>query len=851
MAALVERDSQLEMLHGIAQNSVLQGGLAFVLGEAGHGKTSLVDAFVGSLDHRFRTVSLSCEPLGRPLAFGPLLATSDPLSSAVRDELDRGGVRPSVYKAMLEMVGAEQTVLIVEDIQWADEATLGLVRHLARHVAGTSSVIVVTLRPEEIDPAHPFQVVTADVGRLATRIELPPLSVEGVRQLTVGTPHDPIEVHAATLGNPFFVEEIVRHSETDIPATITAAIEATTGSLSVEARKVVEMIALTADGIDLALLADREDAVDLACRRRLLVVSEGRVRCRHDLIRAAVSRGVPPARSNRLHHSIFHLFQRDTSGLVRTAELAYHSHFGGLGPEAAKYSVEAARTAARAGSHREAALAYGWAYQHRRAIDAGDLPGVLRAAAYEHLLVNDFLTALEIAQTLLVIATSVLERGEADSWVAFFAARQGNTALAEHHSTRAISALQQFGPSVALARAEAVRAVIPLARGAADEAIGLAEKAVATARACGAKAVEADALITLGRALVHEGREEGLESIEEGGRVAREVRSLDAAARAVYHLGTLPFLKMRLVEAVTQMDEGLRYLASEELDAWYVALEVTRAHISVIQGDWAAAADALGRVLPRSTCLSTEAEAALVEARRLMRLGEPAAPAALDLALSRADLGVGYDEDVLATELAMEAAWLGLLDQGAAADRYARMANAALKADDRWSLSRLAFWALRLGIDPPAGPLRGPVDDEIAGDPIKAALRWKEGGYPVEAAIVDAFTPGASLRDVFADLERHGAHGVADGLRKRLREQGVSGIPRGVQQATEAHPAGLTARQHDVLALIAAGYSNDAIAAELFISAKTVSHHVSAILTKLGVDSRLQAASLAHSNAWV
>lgn len=851
MAALVERDSQLEMLHCIAQNSVLQGGLAFVLGEAGHGKTSLIDAFVGSLDHRFRTVSLSCEPLGRPLAFGPLLATSDLLSSAVRDELDRGGVRPSVYRAMLEMLGAEQTVLIVEDIQWADEATLGLVRHLARHVAATSSVIVATLRPEEIDPAHPFQVVTADVGRLATRIELPPLSVEGVRQMAAGTPHDPAAVHAATLGNPFFVEEILRHPDTDIPATITDAIEATTGSLSAEAREVVEMIALTADGIDLDLLADREDAVDLACRRRLLVVSEGRVRCRHDLIRAAVSRAVPPARANRLHRSIFHLFQTDTSGLVRTAELAYHSHFGGLESEAAKYSVEAARTAARAGSHREAALAYGWAYQHRRAIGAAHLPGVLRAAAYEHLLVNDFLTAIEMAQALLMIATSDLERGEADAWVAFFAARQGNTALAEQHSTRAISALQPFGLSVSLARAEAVRAVIPLARGAADEAIGLAEEAVATARACGARAVEADALITLGRAFVHDGREEGLESIEEGGRVAREVRSLDAAARAVYHLGVLPFLEMRLDEAVTQMDEGLRYLASEELDAWYVALEVTRAHISVIQGDWDAAADALGRVLPRSTCLSTEAEAALVEARRLMRLGESAALAALDLGLSRADSGVGYEEDVLATELAMEAAWLGLLDQGSAADRYARMADAALKVHDSWALSRLAFWALRLGIDPPAGPLRGPVESEIAGDPIKAALRWKESGYPVEAAIVDAFTPGASLHEVFADLERHGAHGVADGLRRRLREQGVSGIPRGVQQATEAHPAGLTARQHDVLALIAAGYSNDAIAAELFISTKTVSHHVSAILTKLDVDSRLRAASLAHTNAWV
>lgn len=851
LAALVERESQLETLQGLARDSVQGGGLAFVFGEAGHGKTSLVKAFVGGLDHRFRVVSVACEPIGRPLAFGPLVATADVLPQSVREELDGGGVRPAVYREMFGLLRSEPTVLVVDDIQWADEATLGLVRHLGRQMAETSSVLVVTVRPEEIDPAHPFQVVMADIGRLATRVDLPALTLEGVRQLTAGTSLDPVTVHAATLGNPFFIEEIVLHPDAEIPETVAVSVEATVASLSKAAREVVEMVALTADGIALALLAAHEASVDAACRRRLLVVADSRVRCRHDLIRTAVASSVPPARARRLHGSIFELLRQDTSGLVRTAELAYHSHAGGLEVEAGRYSVEAARTAARAGSHREAALAYGWAYQHRTVIDPSLLPAVLRAAAYEHLLVNDFLTAIQMSQTLLQIAGTDAERGEADAWVAFFAMRQGDIALAELHSTRAIAALEAGGPSVALARAEAVRAVIPLVRGAADESVALAEAAVATARACGARAVEADALITLGRALVHEGRPEGLRVIEEGGSIAREMRSLDAAARAVYHLGTLPFLEMRLADAVDQMDDGLRYLASEELDAWYVALEVTRAHIAVLRGEWEAAADALGRVLPRSTCLSTEAEAALVEARRLMRLGDPAAVAALDLGLSRADQGVGYEEDVLATEVAMEAAWLGLIDEGAAADRYVRTIDVARQVEDSWALSRLAFWALRLGLDPPPGRLAGPVEDEVVGDPIKAAVRWKEGGYRSEGAIVEAFTPGASLREVFGELERLGARGVADGLRRRLRAHGVAGIPRGVQQPAGMHPAGLTARQQDVLALIAAGCSNEAIAAELFISKKTVSHHVSAILAQLGVESRVQAAALAHSNAWV
>ncbi|HVR34100.1 MAG TPA: LuxR C-terminal-related transcriptional regulator, partial [Acidimicrobiia bacterium] len=819
--------------------------------EAGHGKSSLLGAFLSTLDHRFRLLVGGCEPLGQPLAFGPLFDLLDELPSSVADELRSGAARPVIYRQMAECLSDSPTVLVIEDVQWADEATLGLIRQLGRRVADTSSVVIATCRPEEIAPAHPFRVVLADVGHLAVRIDLPALSEVGVMALTDGTELDSGLVHAATLGNPFFVEEIVRNPDQAVPDSIADAILARVASLSPTSREVLELVSLTPDGLELDAAATREIEIDSLCERRLLTVTDSKMRCRHDLIRATVEESVPPARRRRLHADIVGFLEGTSAGHQREARLAYHSHAAGLDARAAEYCVTAAAAAASVGAHREAARSYGWALEHRSAFGADQLAAVLRSAAYEYLLINDNDQALEVVTELLGLASDPLERARAEGWVALVATRGSMPELAERWARSAAAVLEPRGPSVDLARAQTVLATVELMTGHWSAALITGQIALDTARKAKTPACEADALITVGTAMVLDGRPSGFDLIEEGGAIARGVRSLDSAARAVNNAGTLSFREMNLQEAAQRMDRALDYLAAEELDAWYVAVDTTRAHISVLEGDWDSAAAALERVLPRQTCRSTEAEARLVAALREMRMGAAQSLATLDLALARTDLSGTYSEEVLAGELAMEAAWLGLIDIGAAADRYTRMLSRALEAGDVWAQARLGFWALRLGLEPPEGPLPGPVGHEMLGDAGKAAAAWRESGYRVEAAITEAFTEGASLRDLFTDLEAMGATGVIEGLRRRLRQHGVGGVPRGVQQAAAHHPAKLTDRQQEVLELMAAGLSNEGIATELFISPKTAAHHVSAVLSKLGVGSRAQAASVAHANGWL
>jgi DNA-binding CsgD family transcriptional regulator len=240
-------------------------------------------------------------------------------------------------------------------------------------------------------------------------------------------------------------------------------------------------------------------------------------------------------------------------------------------------------------------------------------------------------------------------------------------------------------------------------------------------------------------------------------------------------------------------------------------------------------------------CASSRSERAVALATLLGRIGDEGAAKAVEEAIAETDAAATYVERALGTALALEAAWLGLFDEADALTRYRSLLGMSALAGDPWTRERLGFWAIRLGVAPPGDPLPGPVGLEAAGDGAAAARMWEKLGYPVEAAVTAAGVPGAALNESFTLLDEIGAVGVSAALRRRLRQLGVRGVPRGDRPSTSQHPDGLTRRQAEVLALLAKGMTDAAIARELFISARTASHHVSAILRKLGVANRGEA----------
>jgi DNA-binding CsgD family transcriptional regulator len=170
----------------------------------------------------------------------------------------------------------------------------------------------------------------------------------------------------------------------------------------------------------------------------------------------------------------------------------------------------------------------------------------------------------------------------------------------------------------------------------------------------------------------------------------------------------------------------------------------------------------------------------------------------------------------------------------------------AVERGDGWSCGELALWLRRAGeLERVPANTAQPYARSLAGDARGAAAAWSALGFPYDAA--DALTDGDddARLEALGVFDGFGAARAAAHLRRRLRSDGVQKIPRGPRAASRQAPAGLTPRQAEVLELVATGATNAEIAEQLVISPKTVDHHVSSVLAKLGVGSRREAARIA------
>src|SRR5690242_19591215 len=216
MTRLIERDGLLAQLVAARRDG---GMLLLVGGEAGVGKTALVRAFTGELDGR--VLLGACEHLGTPAPLGPLVDVAAQIGGPLAGDIDAGRDPRRVALTLLEELRAP-AVLVIEDVHWADEATLDVVRVLGRRLAATPSLVVVTYRVDEAVDHHPLRGLLGDLASAAAvaRLEVPPLSLEAVRALAEPHAADADAIHALTGGNPFFVTELLASGADSVPATV-------------------------------------------------------------------------------------------------------------------------------------------------------------------------------------------------------------------------------------------------------------------------------------------------------------------------------------------------------------------------------------------------------------------------------------------------------------------------------------------------------------------------------------------------------------------------------------------------------------------------------------------------------
>ncbi|SRR5580765_1627912 len=862
---ILERVEPLRAVAGYLEEARAgHGRLTFVAGEAGIGKTTFVTQAIADAAGHAKVAIGACDGSATPAPLGPL---TEMLAQLPAEVWPAGATRHTVFSLLVDALRApkqiEPYLLVIEDAHWADEATLDLIRHLARRVDHCRALILVTYRPEDARPASGLRVLLGDTASAAgiRRIDLPPLSRAAVVELVAdharatpeAAPVDAAHLHDLTGGNAFFVTEVLSAGGSRAPATVRDAVMARVARLDESGQRALEVVALAGSRAETGLLEDllRDGLTtfDEAIDRGLLRMNASHVTFRHELGRLAVADSVPAGRRIHLHRRLLAELRRRGADPAR---LAHHADAAGDSEAVLEFAPAAGARASSLGAHREAVDQYRRAVRHARTLGDERVPASSRAQllwslGYELYLTDRIEEAIDtVSQARLIWEATGDPVRVGDAWrclsrLSWFAGRNDT---AEDQARTAIEVLESTpsaAATVELALAYSNRAQLRML---ASDLAGTREWGQRTLElvdelddGAGRTEVRVHALNNLGTIELAVGDPDaGAALLLESLSGARRADLHEHAARAYCNLASTAVLQRRHDDADRYLVEGIDYCIDRDLDTWTLYLQGWKATHHLDRGEHEASRRMAETVLRRGDLASIGVIEPLVTLAQLTaRLGEPdperftdrAAELAKDMRevqriapviAARCEVAWVSGHPERAQEIATEA-WPGIAD-----------------ADCTWNRGAIARWCV--GIDDGGRPVAAPFAAESAGRWREAADLWGALGCPFESGLALARSGERDLiTEATSIFERIGAHGAADRARALLRAHGWA-APRATRPSTRANPAGLTPREAEVLTLVEDGLTDAAIAARLFISSRTAEHHVAAILAKLGVSSR-------------
>lgn len=828
-----------------------EGRLIFVGGEAGVGKTALLRRFCEAQPASVRVVWGACEPLRTPRPLGPFIDVAESVGGRLA-ELVSGGARPhEVATGVLQELRMRPTVLVIEDAHWADEATLDVLVMLATRIGSCPALVLASFRDDELDHSDQLKIVLGELRGGMPRIKLDPLSPAAVAEMAASHGVDAEELYVRTGGNPFFVIEVLAAGGAQIPETVRDAILARTIRLSEPARALLDAVAVVPGQVELWLLellaGNLNPGLDECLSAGMLRAGSTHVAFRHELARQAVEETTSPVRRLALHRTA--LAELDTH-LPDFARLAHHAEAAGDVEAVLRWAPLAARNAAAVGAHRESAAQYERALRVGHRLGAEDRAELLRRLTNEYWMTDQFSAAAKAQREELELRRLLDDQlGEGDalrtlSRLMFFA---GNVQEGEARALEAIELLERLEPGHELAMAYCNLSQRRMVLHDLEQARMWGERALELARRLDDVEAVVYALLNIGAAESQEDVEGGRTKVREALALAQANGLEDYAGRAFSSLLLDAARTRDLALAGRYLGPGLVYCDERGLDTWRLYLLACRAQLELDQAHWDAAAEAASLVLrdprsatyPRGIALTV---LGLVRARR----GDPEASAPLEEEWELAQRTEEPERIARIAAARAEAAWLGGGTETVAADTDGAM-RLALRFGLRWAAGDLAYWRRLAGVEEALAPesLAEPYAHWAAGEWRRASELWHALGCPYEAAVALADGDGTAMREGHEQLLSIGAARAAAVVARRLREIGVRSVRRGPRPTTRENPAGLTDRELEVLALLAEGLRNAEIAQRLVVSAKTVDHHVSAVLRKLEVRTRADAAVVA------
>lgn len=843
---LLEREADLSLLHEAALDVARGGRVALITGEPGVGKSSLVASFLRGLPAERPVWFGRCDDL---IAARPLGAVREAIRSAAGAPtelllaLERGSVTDVMVGLQEALASGPAAVFVVDDLHWADDATLDVLGYLVRRAAALPVLFVGSYRSGEVAGNESLRRFLGSLPSGTLRVTPAPLSRTAVSRLAGSS--DIGRLYDVTGGNPFFVTEVLAAGPggspgEDFPPTVAAAVVGRLAALSKPCRQALERLSVWSGVIDFDLaerLVGDLEVLSEAELCGLLTVTAAGLSFRHEIARLVTAGTLPRVLRRGFDAAVIAaLRERGDSDLPR---LVHHATSCGDADTVVAFAPRAAEYCVRVGANRQALAFYGAALRYEDRLDRKQLAQVCDAYAWELSIAHRFGEAVQYAQRALRLVAD----DDRDKRIGVLV----RTARILYMSGSGPAAMDCASTAVDLARdgrspsyAEALTALGSLhaLMGDPAEGVRLLDAAAGAAAEPGLRSLvfnyqaqcrsdlDEDQAVDMMRGALH---------------LARQHAAYEALARAYTNLAELLYRLARYDELEDVVTEGLTFAREHGFWSHAYNLETHQALLTWRRGEVDQARDALEIALgryddPGMLVLYSDVPLARLRARTGDRSAGIALRAGWVGALRLGSICLGYAGAALA-----EWGWL-YGDRGVVEHVLQGWGDHALRPTVGAFDAEIRRYAILAGVGGAAdAACRGdsPWALAVGGDHAAAAARWRSIGDPYELAIELAHsTRGEDVLEALQLTKAYGAGPASRWVRGRLTEMGVRSVPRGPQPRTRAHAAGLTPREAEVTDLLVSGMTNAEIADQLFLSVRTVEHHVSAVLAKLAVDNR-------------
>lgn len=856
---LIEREGFLSSMQKAFNEVVFgEGHCLLVSGEAGIGKTSVVRAFCKSINNKAKIYQGSCDALFTPRPLGPVLDIIWQLGEANWEDAFKTSDRSAIFSRFhFELANMKDTtVIVIEDIHWADEATLDFIKFFARRINRLHCLLILTFREDEVHTHHLLRTVLGQLQRDSfTRLQLTPLSRAIVGKLSEERGYNGEEVYTISGGNPFYVNEILASYSVGVPENVRDSVLSSFSRLNEQTKRLWEFLSVIPTGFEIRYIEKMDPSYPSIVHNyldlKILVSRNGLISFKHELYRRTIESSLSPLVRISLNKLILELFRENFEANGKIELIIHHAKNANENEIVVKYAPLAAQQAAKVGAHIEAARLHLTAIEYFEGENKDTLIRFYESYAYECYLTNQLREAIIYTGKALNLwkeKQDIEKTGDCMRFLSRLWWYDGNRKHAEEYAAKAIEVLNPLPSSRAKAMALSNMSQLKMLSYDNNECITWGEKAIAMAKELNDDEILCHALNNVGttQSRLQASRTDGTSMLQKSLDIALRNSYDDHVARAYINLSSVAVKMKDYAFANIHLEDGILYCEDRDLDTYTSYLLAFKARLLLETGKWQEARQIVETLVKdESQPVLSKIEALVIAATIRLRKGDADPYPLLLEAREKAFATMEPQRVIPAITAFLEYEWL----KGTAMIRQDDLdyAISMLSYEGHaFEKSEFVYWLMKArGQKVELPDFFEGFKAEHTAMVAKHALVWKKLECPYEQALLLFEGNEDNKRTAIEILHKLEATVIAEKLKAEMRSSGIKSIPRGIRESTRSNPANLTERELDVLQLLKNGLRNKEIAASLFISAKTVDHHITSIYFKLDVNSRARAVQAA------